>query len=119
MDLTDEEIAHALKVTIPIKRKWQDIFRSKLRHQNFTEIEAMRLLDQFENELTYELATKCNMLAHVDAEPVFLGEPPIIEFTGKIGSSTTPEEFDHEKKEWEVKKSKELGEDFLGAGHLE
>lgn len=121
MDLTDDEIQRALKITLPIKNKWQNIFRSKLRHANFTLEQAMKMVDQFEDELIYELATKLDLIATVDVSPVFEGQPPIIEFVGCLAShSSAKYGMDHEKKEWEVKKAAfTTGEAFLGESKLD
>lgn len=120
LDLTDEEITHALQVTIPIRRKWQDKFRSKLRHGDFTVEDAMKLVDQFEQELHYELATKCHLLVSVDVTGVFEGQPPVIEFMGALPSHPSAKYgLDHERKEFEVKRSKDRSEDFLGVTKID
>lgn len=121
LDLTDDEITKALRITLPIKAKYQEMFRSRLRHNNFTVEEAMRLVDQFEDELVYELATQMDLIATVDVSPVFNdGSPPVIEFVGALGShSSAKYGLDHEKKEWEVKQAKERKQDFLGIDKLD
>lgn len=121
MDLTDDEIQRALQITLRVKRKWEGIFRSKLRDHSFTVEQAMKLVDQCEDELSYELATKLDILASIDASPVFEGQPLIIEFVGALSShSSAKYGMDHEKKEWEVKRATfETGEDFLGQSKLD
>lgn len=120
LELTDEEITRALKTTLPIRLKWQRKFRSAVRHQNFTVDEAMKLLDQFETELVYELATMCHIMATVDVTPVFEGQPPVIEFMGSMSSHPSAKYgLDHERKEFEVKRAKDTKQDFLGIKTLE
>jgi hypothetical protein len=115
VDLTDEQITQALKTLLPITRKWQDRFRAKFNVDNFRIEEAMKMIDQFEDELKYELATKCHLLARVDVEPVFNGESPTIEILGALPShSSSIYGMDHEKKTYEAVKAKELNKDFLG-----
>lgn len=115
LDLTDSEISQALRITLPIKQKWGEVFRSKLRHGNFTVEQAMKLIDQFEDELVTTLAEKLSLIANVDASPVFEGEPLIIDFIGALDSHySAAYGADHEKKAWEVRKANERGEAFLG-----
>lgn len=119
LDLTDEEITRFLQITLPIRQRWSSTFRSKLRHNNFTVEEAFKLLDEFEDELVYELATKMDLLVSVNVEPVLEGEPPIIDILGALPSHSSAQYgLDHEKKSWEVKRAKERGEDFLGVTRL-
>ena len=43
------------------------------------------------------------------------GEPIVLEILGRIrGNDVDKQGFDHEKKRWEVLKSKDSGEKFLG-----
>lgn len=119
LDLTDDEITQAMQITLRIRQKWQDRFRSAFRDLNFTVNQAMKMVDQFEDELKDELANKLNILVHVDAAPVFEGEPMVIEFMGGLPShSSAKYGLDHEKKTWEVQKAKEKGQDFLGVDKL-
>lgn len=121
LDLTDEEISQALAITLPIRKKWSARFRYKLSDPNaFTVDEAMKLVDQFEQELTYELATRAHLMVSVDVSGVFEGQPPVIEFIGALPSHPSAKYgLDHEKKEAEVKKAKETGQDFLGITKLD
>jgi hypothetical protein len=115
LDLTDAEISQALRITLPIKQKWQARFRSAFRHQNFTVDEAMKLVDQFEDELVTELATKMDLIATVDVTGVFEGEPPVIEFVGCLPShSSAKYGVDHERKGAEVKTAQDRNQAFLG-----
>lgn len=120
LDLTDAEITQALQVTLPIRLKWMRIFRSKMRDAQFTLDEALKLLEDFEDEIVYELATQAHILVHVDAEPVFYGEPVVIEFVGALDSHISAQYgLDHERKEWEVKRAKTRDEAFLGIDTLD
>lgn len=116
LDLTDDEIQRAMEITLSIRRKWSDKFRSRFGvHGGFTAEDAFRMLDQFETELKETLAERMDLVASVDMEPVLMGEPPIITFEGALPSHYTAQfGMDHEKKEWEVKRAKDRGQDFLG-----
>lgn len=120
LELTDSEIKRAFEIIMDVKNRWQGTFRSKLRHANFTVEDAMKLVDDMEGELVDRLANELQLIATVDAAPVFHGEPPIIELVGALpGHSVAKYGLDHEKKEWEVKRSKDQGEDFLGSKNLD
>jgi hypothetical protein len=115
LDLTDSEISEALAIVLPIKNKWRQRFILKLNSAQFTVEQAMKLVDQFEDELVTTLAERMNLIATVDAAPVFEGEPLVVEFVGALdGHYTANYGFDHEKKEWEVKRSILRNEAFLG-----
>jgi hypothetical protein len=115
MELTESQSQQALQIVLPIKNKWSAIFRSRLRHQNFTVEEAMKLVDQFEDELVTTLAERMSLIATVDASPVFEGEPLIVDFVGCLDDHDTAQYgFDHEKARYEIQKSMERGESFYG-----
>jgi hypothetical protein len=115
-DLTDDEIKRAFELTVRISNKWHRKFVSRFGpHSIFTPEEALEALDEFEEELKYELATKLHVYATVDATPVFEGEPPIVEFSGALPSHDIAKYgFDHSRKEWEVKHATERGEAYYG-----
>lgn len=120
LDLTDDEIKRAFEIIITVCRKWRAQFAAKLRHGNFSVEEAMRLLDNMEDELVTRLAESMDLIATVDAAPVFEGQPPIVDLVGALPSHYSANYgFDHERKSWEVKRAKDLGQDFLGSDHLE
>src|SRR5208282_5092411 len=111
-ELTDDEIATAFKVMLPIVSKWHERWVLKFSNPFFTAEEALEEIDKFEEELKYELATKLHVYATVDATPIFEGEPPIVELAGALPShSVARHGFDHEKKIFEVKRATERGED--------
>jgi hypothetical protein len=121
LDLTDDEISRALAITLPIKNKWSRIFRSKMNDPSFKTLEqAMKLCDQFEDEIKTTLAEKMGLLVTVDVSPTFEGQPLIIDFMGALpGHYSEQYGTDHEKKSWEVKRANDKGEDFLGASNIE
>lgn len=114
-DLTDAEIKHGLRLIIPIKRKHEEKFFSKFGDDSFTLEEAEAAISEFQDEISYTLAVEAHILATVDAAPIFEGLPLVIEWMGVIpGHNLSKYGFDHEKKEFEVKRATERGEDFLG-----
>jgi hypothetical protein len=114
-ELTDEEIKQAFELTIRITEKWHEKFVRRFSGGIFTPEEALEALDEFEEELKYELATRLHVYATVDPSPVFEGEGPIVEFMGALPShSIAKEGFDHDKKTWEVQHATERGENYYG-----
>jgi hypothetical protein len=116
LDLTDEEIANAWKIVIDIRRKWMRVFRSKYNDSStYTLDQALKSIEEFEDELKTTLAERCGILASVNTVPLLEGKPMEIEWIGKMpGSGLDTIGMDHEKKEYEVKKATARGEDFLG-----
>jgi hypothetical protein len=56
-----------------------------------------------------------NILVTFDPAPCFYGEPPAIEIIGHVeGHDIHKYGFDHERKQWEVLRAMERGEDYLG-----
>lgn len=114
-DLTDAEIKEGLALILPIKRKHEEKFLAKFGDPHFSIDEAAEAISEFQDEISYTLATEANILATVDATPVFEGQPLIIEWIGVIpGHSLSKYGMDHERKSWEVKKATDRGEAFLG-----
>lgn len=102
-DLTDEE---AKQVVAVILGEVQEKYQYKLSTQ--ANLEALR------DEALTRMA-EIGILAELDVSPVFNGEPPILEIIGKVSTDSFHKHgFDHEKKEWEVRKAKDRGEDYLG-----
>jgi hypothetical protein len=108
LDLNDEEIARAFQIIARV--------RTKYKHRSFDNIEkGMMIVEEMEKEVQTELAEKLNILARIDVTPMLMGNPPILEVLGKLpGDPVEKYGFDHEKKEWEVKRSTSRNEDFLG-----
>lgn len=102
-DLTDEEVKDAFAVVVQLQQKWAT--------RPFTEsnLEALR------DEALTRLA-EIGVLATFDPAPCLHGEPPVVEFLGKVASDNVfhTEGFDHEKKQWEVRKANERKEDYHG-----
>ena len=128
LDLTDDEIKRALQIVMPIKNKWHAIFVSKFRDKPLTAKEAhtqaeaaMKLVDQFEDELVTTLAERMNLIVSVDVLPVLeSGQPPIIDFIGALpGHYSASYGFDHERKRHEVLLAEKRGESFLGSSKLD
>lgn len=72
-------------------------------------------LDQMRDEILTQLAEKLGILASFDPTPCFYGEPPIVEYLGKVsGDNLHKYGFDHEQKEYEVKEAVKRGEEFRG-----
>lgn len=113
-ELTDDEIKRAFELIVRISKKWHEKFASKFGpHSLFTPEEALESLDEFEEELKYELATKLHVYATVDATPVFEGKPPIVELAGALPSHNIAKYgFDHERKSAEVQKATARGEAY-------
>src|ERR1700735_3388041 len=71
LDLTDSEISQSLQLKLPIKQKWTRSLKMKFSSPGtFTVEQAMKLIDQFEDELVSTLAEKMDLIATVDATPV-------------------------------------------------
>jgi hypothetical protein len=116
LEMTDESIQQCMRVIMPIRKKWMDVFRRKYNDPStFSVDDALAMIEKFEDELKYELADKCNVLATVDTVPLLDGKPMRIEWIGQMpGSDIYKYGMDHEKKEWEVKRATAAGEDYLG-----
>jgi hypothetical protein len=116
LDLNDDEIAVAMRELMSLKHKWEDKFRRKFNDpHNFSLDEALKKLAEFEDEVKTTLAERLGVLCTVDTTPILLGEPLAVEWIGKLpGSSLDTYGFDHEKKEWEVKRANARNEDYLG-----
>lgn len=115
MDMTDEEINVAMKIVIEVKNKWQNRFRYKFNDPTTFKLDdALKLIEQFEDEIKTRLA-EVEVLATVDTVPILEGQPLVIEWIGKMPySASAMGHFDHEKKNYEVRKAKEREEDFYG-----
>jgi len=115
LDLTDDQIRRAFEIMLPIRLKWMEKFQRKATSPLFGIEEAMELVEKFEDELKYELATRMDLYVTVDVTPLFEGNPILIDFHGALDTHEIHKYgFDHEKKGWEVKKATAKEEDFLG-----
>lgn len=103
LDLTDDEIARAAAIVISVSRKYS------------TRTATRENLAAAGDEMVYRLADEADILAKFDPVPLAQGEPPRIEFIGKVsGDSTHKYGLDHEKKAWEVQHANDKGESFYG-----
>lgn len=103
MDLTDDEIAQAYKI----------IIETRNRHSH--KIASPENLSALGDEIVYRLADEAGILSKFDPVPIADGGYPEIELIGKIGTDDIHKYgFDHEKKEWEVKRATDRDENFLG-----
>jgi hypothetical protein len=111
LDLTDDEIKKAIELTVGIVHKHQAQWRMKYPFDSIEQIAD--LLEELEKELSYELMMELDVLVRVDGTPIFEGGGPVIEWLGKMPhSSLAKYGQDHEKKEYEVKKAQQRGEDY-------
>lgn len=113
LDLSDDEIKRALKVCVSAVRKHQTMWRQKYPFDSIEQVAD--LLEELEKELAYKMMEEVDCLVRVDGTPVFVGQPPVIEWLGKVqGTSLDKYGQDHERKTYEVQKATERGEDYLG-----
>jgi hypothetical protein len=114
-DMTDDEISKSFNIMLPIIKKWQERFVR--RANSYSSVEAaMEDLEKFEDELKYELATRLKIYVTVDCLPVLEGKPPVIVVQGPLEDHLIHKYgFDHSKKEFEVQRAYNRGEDYLGA----
>jgi len=70
------------------------------------------------SEMRDEILTKLmgiNIVAEVDIAPFYDGDPPTVEIIGKVKTDSIHKYgFDHEQKQYEVRKATARGEDYLG-----
>lgn len=88
LELNDEEIQKAFQIVIDIQERY------KLRPATEANLEALK------DEVLTRLANDVNVLAKFDPTPLLQGEPPVVEFIGKVaGDPFNKYGLDHEKKE--------------------
>lgn len=101
-DLTDSEITRFFKVVEEVRVKYAGRKNTVQNLESLRDETLTRLMD-------------IGILATMDPTPCFYGEPPVIEVIGKVAGDTVHKYgFDHEKKGWEVNKSNERNEEWLG-----
>lgn len=112
LDLSDEEIGRAMEITKQVHGKHRAIWIRKLPFDRIEQIAD--LLEEFEKELSERMMVELEVLVKVDGTPCFEGRGPVIDWMGKIDTSSLAKfGQDHERKTWEVQKAKERGEDYL------
>ena len=101
-DLYDYEIMKVGKIAKEISAE----FSTKTNNQfNLAEM-AKKAEDRF---------MAAGFKVHVDLAPVLFQEPPIIEILSRVDTTEeAKQEFDHERKRWEVLGSKDRGELYRG-----
>lgn len=101
-ELTDGEVKMVGKI-------WTDlVLKYGLRRNTIDNLEELR-------DEAYTTFAEHDILVTLDPAPCFYGEPPAIEIIGHVsGHEIRKHGFDHERKQWEVLKSIERGEDYYG-----
>jgi hypothetical protein len=113
LDLSDDEIKRAMEITKEVHSKHREIWIRKLPFDHIEQIADY--LEEFEKELSYRMMTELEVLVRVDGTPCFQGSGPIIDWMGKLDTSSLAKYGqDHERKTYEVQKAKDRGEDYLG-----
>lgn len=102
-ELTDSEISKMFKIVEEVRLRYSG------RSNTPENLEALR--DEVLNKLM-----DIGILATLDPTPCFYGEPPTLEIVGKVEADKVfhTEGFDHEKKQYEVRKATDRGEEWLG-----
>lgn len=86
----------------------------RLVQQYSAKTASVENLNNLRDEALTRLA-EIGILATLDPAPVFSGEPPTVEIVGKVtGHDDHKYGFDHERKQAEVRRANELGEDYRG-----
>lgn len=115
-DLSDEEIKQGFELLMHLRHKWMTRFRAKFSDPSTFDLDTvLKDISEFEDEVKTRLAEELNILVTVNTTPILQGEPLEIEWIGKLpGDALYQYGFDHERKEWEVKRATVRGEDYLG-----
>jgi hypothetical protein len=101
-ELTDREITRVFEVVEQVRANYAGKVNSPENLEALRDEALTRLME-------------INIIATLDPSPCFYGEPPVLEIVGKVhGDPLHQHGFDHEQKGWEVNKSRERGEDWLG-----
>lgn len=116
LDLTDDQIAVCMRIVHKIRGKHMDKFRRKFNDPSTFKLDdALKAIEEFEDELKTELAEKVNVLCTVNTVPLLEGQPMEIEWLGVLpGGDLDKYGMDHERKQWEVRRATDAGEDYLG-----
>lgn len=116
LDLGDGEIKACMRILHEVRNKHLSKWINKFNDpRNFTLDDALKAVDNYEDELKTRMANEVNVLVSVNAVPLLEGQPLQIEWLGVLpGGSLDKYGQDHERKGWEVKRATERGEDYLG-----
>ena len=98
LQLHDSEILQIREIQMKLTSKFQYQQRSE------------KVIDEIEAEAREELA-RVGWIAHVDAFPILQGEQITITLLQRVDPT---QEFDHERKEWDVNKARAKGETIHG-----
>jgi len=105
MDITDLYDYEIMKVGKIAKELVDDFSKKTNTHMNLSEM-AKRAEDRFQ---------AIGLKVHVDLAPVLFHQPPCIEILGRIETTEqAKQEYDHERKRWEVLGGNSRGEKFRG-----
>lgn len=101
-DLLDSEVKEVFQVVYSIQGRYAKMAATSENLNAMRDEILTRLMDM-------------NIVAEIDIAPFYSGEPPTIEIIGKVKSDPQHKYgFDHEQKEYEVKKATARGESYLG-----
>lgn len=100
-DLTDDEIQKTVQIVNSVRLRYAG------------KPNTVENLEDLRDEVLTRLS-EIGVLATLDPAPCFYGEPPTVEIIGKVDDPGFQKPFDHEKKQYEVRKATDRGEDFLG-----
>jgi hypothetical protein len=116
LDLGDWEIKKCMTIIHEVRSKHVAKFIRKFNEPSAFKLDdALKAIDEYEDELKTRMANEVNVLVSVNAVPVLEGEPLQIEWLGVLPGGTLDKYGqDHERKGWEVKRASERGEDYLG-----
>lgn len=101
-ELQDTEVQAAMKMIVSVQQRYAHKRNTKENLESLRDEVLTRFMEM-------------GILATFDPTPCFYGEPPTLEIIGKVaGDAIHHHGFDHEKKQYEVRKANTRGEDFLG-----
>ena len=101
-DLYDYEIMKVGKIAHELSTQFSQRTNNQM---NLSEL-AKRAEDRFK---------EAGFIVHVDLAPVLMGGSPAIEILGRVSTTVeAKQEFDHDRKRWEVLGGNARGEKFRG-----
>lgn len=101
-DLLDSEVKEVFQIVYAVQARYAKLAATSDNLNAMRDEILTRLMD-------------INIVAEIDIAPFYSGEPPTVEIIGKVkGDNQHKYGFDHEQKEYEVKKATARGETYLG-----
>lgn len=101
VDVLDEEYIAIQKVGYEMQMLWNEL----ARHINIANVkETANKVNEWSKRVEGEYQ-KIGFLVGVDTTPIYVDQPPTISIFDRV----TPTEFDHERKGYEVRKSRDKG----------